>query len=285
MKKLIQKLKLFFDRVVKSLTKFKYYKEIEKANFKFSLKYLFVLFYFISLISSIIFAVSASIWFMPRIPQFVASFEKEANSLYPSDLVVTVKDGNISTNQKEPYSIDTLNKLNLNGDYEHFVTIDTSAEASDIKDKNTQILITKNEIVTLDDESYKVYPIDETANLVVDKNSVQALISQVSPYLKYIEPLAIIILIASVLLFPFIGAGLALIGQLIYLLIFTCILFVTAKIMKKNLEYKKLYQLSMHGSTLPILLTLVVSTLGITMPFLLGTAILLIFMILVLNQF
>ena len=83
MKKVSQKIKFFFDTVVKSLTKFTYYKDIERANFKFSLKYLFFLFYVMSLITSIVFASSLAVLVLPKVPAFVSSFSTKANSLYP----------------------------------------------------------------------------------------------------------------------------------------------------------------------------------------------------------
>ncbi|CAN5290989.1 hypothetical protein BH10PAT1_BH10PAT1_7610 [soil metagenome] len=81
------------------------------------------------------------------------------------------------------------------------------------------------------------------------------------------------------------GAALSLGTELIYLLIISAIFFLVVKAMKKHLTFKKLYQLSMHAATLPILLGFIVAAIGIQMPFLLGSAILFIFMILVLNQF
>ncbi|SRR5260221_671191 len=286
MRKLIKKVKLFFDRVVKSLTKFSYYKEISKAKFSFSLKYLFFLFYVISLIGSIIFAASISVLVLPKVPGFVATFESKAVSLYPKGLIVTIKDGQVLSNVKEPYSVDTLNSLGVSKGYDHFLTIDTKAVPSDIKKESTLVLITKDSFVTIDsNNSYKVYQIDPKTNLKIDQSSYNKLISQISPYLKYIEPALIVLVVLSLLVGPILAASFSLIGQLIYLLIFTIIFFIIVKLMKKDLSFKKLYQLCMHGSTLPILLSFVVSSVGVQMPFMLGSAILFVFMILVVNQF
>ncbi len=239
-----------------------------------------------SLIGSIIFAVSISVLVLPKVPGFVSTFESKASSLYPKGLVVKIQNGLVSTNVKEPYSIDSLNQLNVTKGYSHFITIDTNASPSDIKADNTAVLVTKDSVVTIDStNSYKVYQIDPKTNLTIDQNSYNKLLSQISPYLKYIEPGLIGLVIVSVLIGPLLGAALSLIGQLIYLLIFTAIFFVVVKLMKKNLSFKKLLQLSIHGSTLPILLGFIVSSIGIQMPFMLGSAILFVFMILVVNQF
>ena len=120
---------------------------------------------------------------------------------------------------------------------------------------------------------------------MVDQVSYNGALSKVKPYIKYIEPALIILIVLSILVWPIIATAFSLIGQLICLLIFTPLFFIAVKLMKKNINFKKLYQMAMHASTLPILLTLVVTSFGIHMPFLLGSAILFVFMILVVNQF
>lgn len=286
MKKITRKIKFFFDTLVKSLTKFEYYKEIEKAKFSFSLKYLAVLFFIIAFIESLIFALSIGILLVPKIPGYISQFESKADTLYPQGLVVTVKKGSVTTNEKEPFYIDSLNQFGIVKGYSHFITIDTNADPSNIKNEDTVILITKSSVVTVDNNNtYQVYPIDQTTNAVINQTGYREFISKILPYLKYVEPGLISLIVLSVIFWPFIGGFLALSGQLLYLLIFALIILLVTKIMKKKLEYKKIFQLLMHACTLPILLTLVVSALGIQMPFLLGSAILLIFMILVLNQF
>lgn len=286
MKILIKKIKFFFDIIVKSLTKFEYYKEIAKAKFSFSLKYLFFLFYITSLIGSLAFAGSLAVLVAPKIPEFVASFESKANSIYPSGLVVNIKDGNLSTNQKEPYFVDTLKMFDLGEDYDHVLTIDTKADESMIKDYKTFVLITKNSFVSIKDKnSYQVSPIDESITMTIDEKSYKDLVAQITPYLKYVQGGFIALIVLSIFVLPILGASFGLIGQLIYLLIFTSIFFIVVKFMKKKITFKKLFQLAIHASTLPILLGLIVSSIGISMPFLLGSAILFVFMILVINQF
>ncbi len=283
----MKKIKRFFDIVVKSLTSFPYYKDIAKAEFKFSLKYLFFLFYLISLLGSIVFAVEISILILPKAPDFIQTFQSKVGSFYPKDLVITIKDGQVATNVKEPYYIDLPQELGLGSGYNHLITIDTKAEVGDIKDKATVILVTKDAIAAVKDNgsSYEVYPIDSSTNYTIDKNGYDQLVSKISPYLKYATPALIALVLLSILVWPLIVAVLSLGWQLFYLLIFSAIFFILVKLLKRNLKFAKVYQLSMHASTLPILLGFITSSIGIRTPFLLGSLILLIFMVLVINQF
>src|SRR5258708_1034086 len=245
MKNMFKKVKFFFDILVKSLTRFSYYKEIKKAKFSFSLKYLFFLFYTISLIGGIIFAASISILALPKVSGFVTTFESKAISMYPKGLVLYVKNGFVTTNVKEPFSINSLDSLGLNKGYNHFLTFYTPPPPGDIKNESSVILITKDSLVTIDsNNSYKVYQNDSKANFTIDQNLYNKVIAQIQPYLKYIEPGLIGFVLVLVLIWPIFAAALSLVGQLIYLLIFTAIFFLIVKLMKKELNFKKLYQLS-----------------------------------------
>ncbi len=268
----MKKIKTFFDTLTKSLTNFNYYKDIEKAKFSFSLKYLYFLFYILSLITSIVFASQLGMFILPNAPKYIETFKSEASSFYPKELVITVKNGEVSTNVKEPYKIKNL------------LTIDTKGNQSDITNDNTPILVTKNSIVTKDNQnSYKVYPLDTNLNMTIDKKSYDKIISQIMPFLKYVEPGLIVLIILSILVWPFVGAAFSLLAELIYLLIFSSLFFIVAKLLKRDMNFRNVFKLSMHASSLPILLSFIVLSLGIAMPFLLGTAILFVFMILVVN--
>jgi len=286
MRKIKIKLMFLFDVLVKSLTKLSYYKEIKKANFKFSLKYLFFLFYILSLITSIVLGVSVAVLVIPNVPKFVSLVESKAGSVYPDNLVVDIKNGQVTTNQVEPYFIDTPGQILGNVSGNHFITIDTKANVADITSQKTAILVTKDSVAVAGNStsSYKVYPIDGSTNFEINKTSYNKLISQILPFLKYIQPGLIILVILLFLVWPVIAAGFSLLAELIYLLVFSLVFFLITKLMKKDIEYKKLYQMAMHAATLPILLSFIVSSVGIHMPFLLGSAILAVFMILVVNE-
>ncbi len=270
----MSKLKLFLAVAKKSLTSFPYYKEITKAKFSFSVKYLFFLFYLLSLVGSLIFASTVVLFVLPAAPAFIDNVKSKADTFYPKALVVDVKDGIVSTNVREPYVIADL------------LTIDTTAKVEDIKDTQTPALVTKNAVVIKDkNTSFRVYTIDPGTNLTIDKAGYDQVVAKVTPLLQYAVPAIIVLLILSVLLWPLLAGALSLVWQLLYLLLFSALFFLLVKLMKKDLKFKKLYQLAIHASTLPILLAFVTSSLTIQMPVLLGTAILFVFMILVVNQF
>jgi maltodextrin utilization protein YvdJ len=240
----------------------------------------------ISLIGSLVFAISISAFVLPKAPEISNYVSSKAKDLYPKGLVVNIKDGIVTTNEEEPFFVDTLTQFNLAKGYEHVLTIDTSASPSDIKKYKTFALITKDSVVTIqNNDSYQVRPIDKETNLTIDEKTYDNLISQITPYLKYLQPALIAVIVLSILIWPFISAFFSMGLQTLYLIIFSIIFFLLVKIMKKEISFKKLFQLTIHASTLPIILGVIISTLGIHMPFLLGSAILFVFMVLVINEF
>lgn len=101
----MRKLKLFGRVLWRSCTDPAYYKDLVRARASFSLKYLFVFAFLFSLVATVRYAlVFAS--FVPNVPNYVALVKEKGAGWYPKDLVVTVKDGEVSTNAKEPYVFD-----------------------------------------------------------------------------------------------------------------------------------------------------------------------------------
>lgn len=288
----MSKLKTFFRTLRKSLTSFPYYKEILKAKFSFSFKYLYFLLYLINLVLGIWFAV-AIVFLMPLVPNFLAQVKDVAYKSYPSELVVTIDNGKVKTNVKEPYFIDFPKEFRNVGGLENFrlVTIDTKAQVGDYPKYNTVVLVTGDSVVYPDSSSgsratgtYKVVPLSQAGSagqkMVIDKAGYDKVVTSLLPYLNYVKPLMWVGVFLSIFLLPFLGASMAMIGKLVYLLITSLIVLLVIKIMKKTYSYSQIYRISMHGLTLPILISFVLGLFGINIQFL-YTIVFTIFMIMV----
>jgi len=265
---MINKLRRFFFIAWRSATDFSYYKDIYQAPFSFSLKYLFALLFFINLVGGIIFA-QAIVNYLPKIPSTIEKIKTAAKELYPNDLVVTINNGKLRTNVDEPFFIDFPSSLkNTDKDFIHLITIDTKASVEDIKKYQTVILVTKNALVFPDRSSgYKVqFLTDIKGYYMIDKYAYNTIISKLLPYLNYLPSLAYIFIVLAILVFPFFGAFFSLIGKVLYLLAMGFILWIIAKLMKVEINFSKVFQLSLHGLTIPIVLSTVSQWLNFTMP-------------------
>ncbi|MBI3396866.1 DUF1189 family protein [Candidatus Woesebacteria bacterium] len=288
----MSKLKTFYRTLIKSLTDFPYYEEIGKAKFLFSFKYLYFLLFLTSLTSGIVFAVRVAI-LIPKVPNFITQVKDVAYRSYPSELIVTIDNGKVKTNVKEPYFIDFPEEFGRVGDFKtlHLVTIDTKASVGDYLKYGSVVLVTEDSLVYPDSNNgsrsastYKVIPLSQgktgEQKVVIDKAGYDKVVTNLLPYLDYLRPLMWTGILLSLLVLPIVGASLSIAGKMIYLLISSLILLLIVKIMKKAYSYSQIYRMSIHGLTLPILISFVLGIFSVSIPFL-YTIVFLVFMIIV----
>ena len=261
----MQKIKTFKRIFWNSLTKPSYYKDIIEAKFSFSFKYLLSLF----LLTSFIIGVSLSVRvlnFISQSPKFVESTKAFMVETYPKELKLTLKEGKIVTNVKEPYFIN-LPENNK-------IAISTKGKAEDIKNLKALFLLTSDSLVISDNvDSYKVIPLSETLakipnGVAMDKTLFVSILDQFAPYaLKSLPKIIIAISILILIFYPLIRGVFGFVFEALFLLPATLVLFVGVKILKKKLTFAKTYQMSLHGATIPILISFLLSGLVVAYPF------------------
>lgn len=280
----MSKLKTFFNTFKNSLTNPRYYSHILSASFSFSLKYLFVLLFFIALIRGIVFSITF-IPTVPKIPGYIEESKQIIKNLYPLGLTITFKDGQIRTNVDEPYYIPFPPRFNIKD--MNLIAIDTKASVDDFKKYNSVFLITKSAIAYPDSDSkgsYKVYPFsDQKGFAIINREAYDRVVNVIIPYFKY-YPLAIgAIFVFLLLAVPIFGSLFSLSGVLLYLVVLTLVTHLISKFMKLKLSYSQVFRLGMHGLTFSILFHMLKSSIGITIPYT-YTAPFIIWMIIVFNQ-
>ncbi|MDP3994912.1 MAG: DUF1189 family protein [bacterium] len=256
-----------------SLTKPGYYINITTAKFSFSLKYLYLLLSFSSLLLGVKFALGIA-GHTPQIPDFIEKTKIVLSQIYPEELIITVKDRKISTNVQEPYFISVPKEMVIpEKEAKYLVAIDTSADIADF-DKYQSLFLLSKEFVAMKDNStgYKVQALDEILKDVPDgatmKNSdFNALAAGLDPYYRYIYPAVYAFIIMLLTLWPLLVAGVGLTGKLIMLVFSSLLLFIFAKILKRGLTYKNIYQMSMHGLTLSVLISTFLTLVNFSFPY------------------
>lgn len=270
----MKKLLTFKYTFWKSLTKPDYYKDILTAKFSFSLKYL----YFLLFVSSLLFGIKGAVGVarsIPKMPGFIENTKTILSQIYPKELVLTVKDKKISTNVVEPYFIAIPKETEIPGkEAKYLLTIDTSADVADFEKYGTLFLLGKEFVAMKDNNTgYKVQPLAEILKDVPDgtaikKSDFDALAAGLNPYYRYLYPLAWAGIVLLLTLWPLFTAGLGLSGRLIMLLFYSLLLFILAKILKRSLTYKNVYQMSMHGLTISVLISTFLMLINHNIPYL-----------------
>lgn len=245
----------FFNTIKYCLYDPSYFQQLVSKTFLNAFQYLYLLFVLTLFIGS----VKSAITLIPQVP-FLVPMTQNIKRLvqvgYPKELAVTVKNGELNTNVNEPYYIDwpITDKKTSSVDL-HFITIDTRARYEDFGKYKTVVLITKTGVITRDDsKTLKIYPFEKNYNFIINKNKYDQLTNVFLPYIDYL-PVIIVIMIGFFLIFgPFMAAPFMIFGWLVYILFAATLFFIVAKILKKELTYKKVYILSLYGLTLPVIL-------------------------------
>ncbi|MFH0851676.1 MAG: DUF1189 family protein [Candidatus Peregrinibacteria bacterium] len=273
----------FFGRVWTSLTRPSRYMEFLRQPTSAAVKYLYgllTLTFFVTMFLLLI----GFFFSLPLIQQGIATLDRDLPSLYPQELVVTLKKGEISTNMQEPYFIDLpqhwqdfLQKRDGSiagqepGHFpRHFITFDSAASVEEYAPEDSFVLVTRKFIVLPDkDLSYRVISVDQSKqDFTFNREIYDRLATPVSQFLRYVPTVLTFLVIAGFLLFPFVGAAFTLLGYLLYLLVFVLLIWVIAMIMRKKVGYWNLYRLSLHGLTLPLLVSFVGGWIHLQFPYL-----------------
>lgn len=265
-------LKAFFYSLKRSLLDPKYYrKDIVKANFWFSYKYLLFLLFILVLIRS--FSLGAIyLKNRPFIQPGVNRILTYAEKLYPANLELKIKGGKLSTNVKEPYIYDLDHKLKVDNT-RHLLVIDTKGSIENYPTYNTYVLATKNAVVypskarNNDIEQTSVYYFrDIKQDVTLNQRIFNNFLDNIRPYtykaLFFVDWM-IMILISLYLIFGSVfWASIVMFG----LLFLTFFVWIVSLIFKKKYNYGTLYRFGMHAVTWPIIISEVLKYLTLVIP-------------------
>ena len=250
-------LKTFFYSLKKSLFERKYYKDVAEANFWFSFKYLWFLIFILTIIKVLSFG-GQYLKSRNRIQPKVNKLMIVTENLYPDELKLQIKNGQLSTNVREPYLFDFKQKIKPTE--KHILVIDTQGTIENYPNYNSYILATKNAVV---------YPSKSSSNRVgetsvfyfrnlkkdftLNKNIYNNFLNVIRPYsnkaLYFLDYFVIIFLF-----FFFIFGSLFWTAGIIFGLLFlTFFVWIINLIFKKQYSYGSLFKMGMHAITWPIL--------------------------------
>lgn len=254
----MNQLKAFFYSLKRSLFEPKYYKDVFEANFWFSFKYLLFLLFILSFIKIIVFA-GFYLKARPSIQPGINKAMKYTYEFYPDNLELRIRDGQLSTNVKEPYVFDIKN--NKEKTDRVLLTIDTEGLIDNYPNYNSYILATKNAIIFPSKsnnnrigETSVFYFRDLGQDLTLNKEVYDKGVDMVKPYASKANILidwVVLTLSPIILIF---GSFFWTMGTLFVLLFLTFFIWIANLLFKKGYSFGSLYKMGMHAVTWPILL-------------------------------
>ena len=243
----------FLQTIKESIYSPAFYSELKKERFSFSLKYFYLLAFVLGFCSTVVISYNL----IPAVQSFLKSTAMEILNLYPNDLVITIKDGTVSTNVSEPYVLkmpEELHKSNNEPRFENLLVIDTGTPFTleEFRAVKTALLLTKDSIVYSENGGkITIQSIQNFPNTVIDKPFIVNLVGKIEPFLKFVPP----IIVAGTFLFFLASFS----WRLIYLLLGAFLIWGIAKVKKAEIGYRKSYQIGLHAMTLGLFVDFLVS--------------------------
>lgn len=217
-----------------------FYKKILDRRLSDSLKYFIALIFFVNLIFFLVTFVGIDFKAFTEMKNAVV----KSLDQYPQDLKIYVTNGSLMTTYDKPYFLwfDYAGAKNL------LLVVDKAATKEDL-DKYGSVLLLTNDHLFLNRQ--KLHVDDDSvplthATFAIDKESVSMLSDIIRNYLSHI--LALVILIA-VFVSPIFSA----IYMFIIILIVSTLAYILYNLVDKKHNHKATLQLSLHASTVPIL--------------------------------
>jgi hypothetical protein len=243
---MVRKVKTFLHVFLRSLIPHTlYYSKILKAPFFFSFKYFIALLFALNLL----FVGSFLVRYNPKKVYSVLSSFSTSLSSYPSDLVISVENGRLITNNNRPYLLwfDYQDKKNL------LLVIDETATSRKIQLYRASLLLTSNELVIRDvrTNTLSALPINYLDDQKITKAKVNQVVQGINISLSYFPLLYTGFVGLLAVLLP----AVSFLVTSLYLLFSSCIVYLVYKFFaKKHFRLKKIIQVSFHAATFPLLL-------------------------------
>jgi|SRR3989339_668194 len=252
-------LKTFFYSLKTSLFEPKYYHDITKASFGFSLKYLWFLLVLLTFLKILTFG-GLYLSNRTRIQPEVNRLMVYVGNFYPDDLKLQIKNGQLSTNVKEPYVFD-IEKNKWQPGQKRFLIIDTKGSIENYPSYNTYILATRNAVVYPSEsrnnkigETSVFYFHEIKKDFTMDKKVYDNFLNIIKPYAPKVNLFVDWIVLSFSPIFIFFGSFFWTTGILFGLVFLTFFVWLINLIFKKGFSYSSLYKMGMHAVTWPILI-------------------------------
>lgn len=204
---------------------------------------------------------------MSEIKAGISNFLDSAADIYPNELVVTVKDGELSINQPEPYIIpmpelfreeseDAEDQIPVN-----MVVFDSNGTLDDLDKYSTLALINKTNLLVRESKGINIYPLKDFPDGELSEEDIQEGLDALTPIAKAL-PYIIYVFGLFAAMFYYFGV------RLVYLAFVAFALFIIGSIRKMGLNFSKYYQIAVHAITLPLIIELLIGAfnLPITLP-------------------
>lgn len=231
----------FLKKIKDSIYSPEFYSSVPGSSFGSALGFFVLLILALTIVQSIY-----PVWlFSTEGQKEIRKFSDKAVSVYPNELEVKIKDGQVSTNVKEPYVIAIPSEDNA-GENQNLIVLDTKTpySAAKFNEYKSLIWVTRDSVFVKGDKNgqTKTFDLSSAKNFTLNKTVVNSFVAKASPWLKLITPVVIIAILVGIFMLYFF--------RLIYLFLLALLVFILLKIIKRPIPYTDSYKVVLYAVTL-----------------------------------
>lgn len=250
-------MKQLIEHIKKSIYGPEYYRELFARPLSFSFKYYggFVM------LLALLLTITYSIPLVPLVSSTLRDLPQNFAAYYPDELEVPIVNGIATTTVPQPFylPIPAIFKDELRREFgvEHLGVIDTTSPIALEKYREHRALfwIAEDALVMRGErDEMRVNAFDPNVNFTLSEQSLLGVINSLQPYFKFIVPLVVLAI--------FVGLCFAFAINLVYLLFPALIIYIAMLITKPKWTYGTAFQVCLHATTLPLLISALLSPLG-----------------------
>jgi len=252
----------FFKTIFASIYSPQFYQTIPQKTLWAALRYFLLLVFLLTVVQTIISAGPISSSFKNAVKNLVYSLV----DLYPQELIITIKDGKVSTNVEEPYFIPLLGTASefwqAQGEeaetLENLLVIDTKTpySSAQMNEYSTVALLTKDALFVREDQGeINVFDLSKISGFTLDRALIDSFVAKAAPYLEYLGP----IVTGSVFLMTYSSYS----WRVVYALFFGVAVLILSSTWKLGWNYRQAYNMSLYAMTAGVIVEFIV---GITSP-------------------
>jgi len=237
----------FFQKIVKSIYSPSFYAQILQKSLGSALGYFFLLCLLLSVVQSL------AVFFGATVNHLQQNIERGiVNTInsYPSDLIITIHNGALSTNVAEPYMIPFPGGPNEG--YKNLFVIDTKSpfSSTQLRAYETLAWVSKDTIfVAGENGQTRTIDLSKVSDFTLDKQAVIAFADKLNPWIKFVTPIFMVLI--------FIGTYILNALRLIYLFFLALLIMLITKLTKRALTYGESYRVGLFAMTTAFLVDLI----------------------------
>lgn len=250
-------MKQLIEHIKKSIYGPEYYRELFARPISFSFKYYGGLVMLLALLLTITY----SIPLVPLVSSTLRDLPQNFAAYYPDELEIPIVRGIATTTVPQPFylPVPAIFKEELHRELgiDYLGVIDTESPVALEKYREHRALfwVAKNALVMRGErDEMRVKAFDPSINYTISERGLLGVINSVQPYFKFIIPILVLAI--------FVGLCFAFAINMVYLLFPALIIYITMLITKPKWTYGTAFQVCLHATTLPLLLSALLSPFG-----------------------